>query len=124
MKMRSVLFLLILFVIMVLPLKAQMLEPDDVELTWAASLSGPEIVAGYNMYRSETSGSDYVQINADLITGLVYVDDTLEWGKIYYYVCRAVSHWGIESGNSNEAMWTVPVPPAPDAPTGLDVKKN
>jgi len=97
--------------------------PDAVELTWTASPS-TDILAGYSMYRSEVSGEDYVQINDELIVGETYTDGTLEWNKTYYYVCRAVSTFGTESVNSNEAMWTVETPPAPEAPVNLEVKKK
>jgi len=100
-------------------------SPDAVELTWTASPS-TEILAGYNMYRSEVSGEGYVKINDELIPMLAvsYADSNLEWNKTYYYVCRAVSTFGIESVNSNEAIWTVETPPAPEPPTALDVKKK
>ena len=98
-------------------------SPDAVELTWTASPS-TEILAGYNLYRSEVQGGPYEQINAELITGEVYEDNALEWNKVYYYVCRAVSTFGIESVDSNEAVWTVETPPAPLPPTLLDVKKK
>ena len=105
-------------------------SPDPVELTWTASPS-TDILAGYNMYRSEVSGEGYVKINDELIPMLAvsYVDSDLEWDKTYYYVCRAVSIFLVgevpaESINSNEAMWAVDTPPAPLPPCDLDVKKK
>lgn len=38
-----------------------------ITLTWTASLS---TVAGYNMYRSKTTGGSYAKINAALVSGV------------------------------------------------------
>jgi len=115
---RYVFVILALFLLAMIPVEAQ--SPDPVELTWTASTS-TDILAGYNLYRSETPGEGYIQINVDLITGESYIDNNLEWNKVYYYVCRAVSVFGVESTNSNEAVWTVETPPAPEPPNNLQV---
>jgi hypothetical protein len=76
-----------------------------VTLTWQAS-SSP--VAGYNVYRTRTSGTYYVKINAALVRGLSYTDNSVDSGATYYYVTRAVDAHGGESPNSNEFRATVP----------------
>jgi hypothetical protein len=77
-----------------------------VTLTWNAS-SSP--VVGYNVYRSTVKGRDYAKINAALVTeGLSYKDETVESGKTYYYVTRAVDAKGNESKNSTEVVAKVP----------------
>ena len=45
-------------------------------LTWTAATvpAGGAAVAGYNIYRSKTSGTGYVKINAALVTGVTYTD--------------------------------------------------
>jgi hypothetical protein len=45
-------------------------------LSWTASVvpSGGAAIAGYNIYRSKTTGTGYVKINAALVTGVTYSD--------------------------------------------------
>lgn len=43
-----------------------------ITLTWTAS---PSTVAGYNMYRSKTTGGPYVKINAALVSGVTSLVD-------------------------------------------------
>ncbi len=59
-------------------------------------------VAGYNVYRSVTSGSGYQRINYSLVVKPKYVDRQITDGEIYYYVVTAVNDLGGESGYSNE----------------------
>jgi fibronectin type 3 domain-containing protein len=59
-------------------------------------------IAGYNVYRSLTSGTDYERLNRSLITKLFYRDTGLKKGETYYYVITAVNTSGGESGDSNE----------------------
>jgi fibronectin type 3 domain-containing protein len=65
-------------------------------------------VSGYNVYRSTTSGTDYVQINPSLVTGLSYTDSTVQGSTTYYYVVTSVDSQGIESADSNMATAIVP----------------
>jgi fibronectin type 3 domain-containing protein len=76
-----------------------------VTLTWKASSSQ---VAGYNVYRSRTSGGNYLRINPSPVPGLSYSDNTVENGVAYYYVTRAVDAQGRESVNSSETSAAVP----------------
>jgi len=85
-------------------------QPKDkpshsVMLTWAASSSK---AAGYNVYRSQTSGGNYAKVNTSLIQGLTYTDNVFEHGVTYYYVTRAVDAKGNESDNSNETIAIIP----------------
>lgn len=84
-------------------------RPGDkqVSLSWTAS-SGSS-VTGYNVYRSTTSGSGYVQVNPSSVTGTTYTDPSLTDGTTYYYVVTAISTQG-ESSYSNEASATPTVP--------------
>ena len=75
-------------------------------LAWGASLT-PAVV-GYNAYRSEQDGGPYARLNAALILGLTYDDETVEKGLTYYYVVRAVDNVGRESVDSNQATAVVP----------------
>jgi fibronectin type 3 domain-containing protein len=74
-------------------------------LTWTDSDS---TVSGFNVYRSTTSGSGYVKINASLVPSTNYTDSTVQNGTNYYYVTTAVDSTGSESGYSNEAPATIP----------------
>lgn len=78
----------------------------SVTLTWTASTS---TVSGYNIYRTTASdGSGSAQINGSLVTGLSYVDNTVQNSTTYYYVARAVDSSGNESVNSNTAIANIP----------------
>jgi fibronectin type 3 domain-containing protein len=69
---------------------------------------------GYNVYRSETSGSNYSKIGS-LVTSSDYLDDTVTSDEEYYYVVTAVDTSFNESGYSNEDSATPydATPPAP-----------
>jgi len=74
-------------------------------LSWNASTS---TASGYNVYRSTVSGSQYVKLNSSLISGLTYVDSTVQSGTTYYFVTTAVDSAGNESAYSNEVSAPVP----------------
>jgi len=79
-------------------------QAHSVALTWNASTCA---VAGYNVYRSTVSGSQYAKVNSSLVSGLTYTDTTVASG-LYYYVTTAVDASGNESAPSNEASANVP----------------
>jgi len=76
-----------------------------VDLSWTASVSQ---VAGYNVYRANTSKGPYTKANGALVTSTTYGDQTVLSGSTYYYVTTAVDNQGRESIYSNEAAATVP----------------
>ena len=63
-------------------------------------------LAGYNVYRSTTSGSGYSQINGSLQSTSDYTDNNVTNGTTYYYVVTAEDDSGNESGYSSEASAT------------------
>jgi fibronectin type 3 domain-containing protein len=77
---------------------------NQVSLDWTAN--GEADIAGYNVYRAETSGGPYSKLNGSLITGVSYTDDTALNGVAYYYVVTAVDAIGQESDNSAEVSAT------------------
>jgi len=77
----------------------------SVALSWGASTS---TVVGYNVYRSTSSGSGYVQAAGSLLSGLTYTDSSVQSGSTYYYVTTAVDSNGDESDYSNEAQAIIP----------------
>src|SRR5208283_5476847 len=87
-------------------LTATVSETSSVGLTWTASTSSG--IAGYNAYRSTTTGGPYTMLNSGLIATISYSDQTVQSGVTYYYVTTAVNAQGIESAYSNEAVATAP----------------
>jgi hypothetical protein len=81
------------------------MQPHRTVLTWQASRSP---VAGYNVYRREAPGANFLKVNSSLVQGLTYTDGSVENGKIYYYVTRSVDSQGSESFNSNVCAVVVP----------------
>ncbi len=71
-----------------------------VSLDWADNCELD--LAGYTVYRSTTSGSDYTPI-ADNLTDSEYIDDDIVDDMTYYYVVTAVDLAGNESAPSMEA---------------------
>jgi len=80
-------------------------QAHSVALSWIASTS---TVAGYNVYRSTASGSQYAKVNSSLVGGLAYTDTTVLGGTLYYYVTTAVDASGNESAQSNEVSANIP----------------
>jgi len=79
----------------------------SVNLSWNPSTSG---AVGYNVYRGNTSGGPYTEINPTLDSSTTYTDSTVLGGHTYYYVSTAVDASGVESGFSNEVKATIPSP--------------
>lgn len=88
----------------------------SVNLSWVADT---DPVAGYNVYRSTTAGTEgATALNSSLIAGLTYNDTTVTAGNTYFYVVRGVSASGVISPNSNEFEAQVPLS-APGGLTGI-----
>ncbi len=78
-------------------------------LNWVAS-SSPN-VAGYNVYRSTTSGGTYTKLNSSLVAGTTFTDTSCQPGQTYYYVATAVDASGNESAYSSPpAQAVIPTP--------------
>jgi hypothetical protein len=89
----------------------------QVSLDWANNTEAD--LAGYNVYRSTTSGSGYVKVNGALVTQSAFTNTGLTNGTQYFFVVRAVDTSNNESGNSNQASATPQSGPTVGAPTGL-----
>lgn len=76
-----------------------------VRLRWQASTSKN---VRYNIYRGSTPGFHPEKLNSAPIDGVTYIDSTVDNGRRYYYVARAIGANGQESADSNEALATVP----------------
>jgi hypothetical protein len=81
--------------------------PHRVGLSWAPSASS---VVGYNIYRGTATGGPYSKINSPLDASSAYTDGSVQGGKTYYYVVKAVDATGMESSPSNEVTAVVPFP--------------
>lgn len=79
--------------------------PFGVMLLWKEN--SEDDLAGYNIYRSTTTGSGYQKINTSLIRWYRYTDKDVTTGETYYYVVTAVNTSGGESGYSNEVKVTI-----------------
>jgi fibronectin type 3 domain-containing protein len=86
---------------------------SQVTLTWTASTTAS--VVSYNVYRSTTSGSGYVQIGSVNAVAASFTDMTVASAATYFYVLTAVGPGNVESVKSNEVSATTP----PQPPTGL-----
>ena len=63
---------------------------EGMVLIWAPN---PEKdIAGYNIYRSLTPGTDYKKVNEELVRETTYTDTTAKGKEKYYYVITAVDN--------------------------------
>jgi len=85
-------------------LTATAVSSNQIDLSWAATTESD--LAGYNIYRSTTSGSGFSKINTSLVTGASYVDTGLTSGTTYYYKITAEDTSDNESGYSSEVNAT------------------
>ncbi len=77
-------------------------------LNWDASTCPAAKLGGYNIYRSDSSGSDYTKLGSVAKNVLTYTDSTVEDGRTYYYVVTAFNNNNGESDYSNEDDITIP----------------
>jgi hypothetical protein len=81
---------------------------NTVWLDW--NNNGESDLAGYNVYRSTTSGSGYAKQNSSLLTSSDYNDPNVSNGTTYYYVVTAVDTVGLESNYPSEVSATPNLP--------------
>jgi endo-1,4-beta-xylanase len=82
--------------------------PHSVTLGWEAPPAVPGVsVVGYNVYRSTTSGRQFVKI-ATRVPGPPYEDRLVVSGRTYFYVVTALDQAGRESRFSTEVRATLP----------------
>ncbi|MGA9813232.1 MAG: DUF4082 domain-containing protein [Terriglobales bacterium] len=77
----------------------------SVALSWNGSTNSH--VVSYSLYRSTVPGASY-GLAASTISGVKYLDQSVQPGVTYYYVVTAVDDRGQESGYSNEIKAVVP----------------
>ncbi|MGB0515152.1 MAG: fibronectin type III domain-containing protein, partial [Wenzhouxiangellaceae bacterium] len=76
----------------------------QVLLDWTAP--GDPDLAGFDVYRAQTSGGPYTKINGSLVTLAEFTDTGVTNGTTYYYVVVALDAAGNASADSNEASAT------------------
>jgi hypothetical protein len=80
----------------------------EVNLAWDAPTSSPDPVAGYNVYRSPSGASAYVQVNSSVVTQTTYTDTSVQTGQAYDYLAESVDASGVQSAPSNISSVAVP----------------
>ena len=90
-----------------------------VTLSWTPN--GEPDIAGYNVFRSDSSQGNYKKLNTNLVKTNGYVDTAVVAERTYYYKVNAVDTSGNGSENSAEVSAYVDGEPdePPDTPTGL-----
>jgi len=92
------------------------LHPHSVTLSWNAAVpasnSPRDAVKGYYVYRSFASHTyaEGNRISGSLVRGTQCVDTTVDPQKTYFYVVKAVTEGGEQSGSSIEIKAVVPSP--------------
>lgn len=80
-----------------------------VQLSWAApSTATLDKVAGYRVYRSTSSATNYNLLNSTIDVNTSYTDSSVQSGQTYYYVVKSVDTSGVESPPSNATSVIVP----------------
>lgn len=87
----------------VILIPAQPGVPAHLELSWAVSPEND--VAGYNVYRSEQSGTKGTRQNTELLLTPAFRDMNVASGRHYFYTVTAVDR----SGNESDASVTVSI---------------
>ncbi len=90
---------------------------NDIALNW--SDNGEADLAGYDVWRSLTSGGGYSKLNGALVSVSAFTDASASTGVTYYYVVTAADTSGNSSPNSNQASATIVDSTPPAAPSGL-----
>jgi fibronectin type 3 domain-containing protein len=90
--------------------------PEQISLDWNDNTD--DDIWTYNVYRSLTSGANYIKVNSEPVYGSEYVDEDLYGGGEYFYVVTALDYGSNESGYSNESS-DIATNAVPSAPTDL-----
>jgi len=80
--------------------------PEHVDLSW--SISPEPDLAGYQVYRSEESGTQGTRVSKQLLLTPAFRDMNVVPGRRYFYTVTAVDRFGNESAPSATASVTVP----------------
>jgi fibronectin type 3 domain-containing protein len=89
------------------PVSSPSTASHSVALEWQPSSSS---VAGYHVYRGDSSANSLSRVTNTLISSLSFKDGSVQAGGHYHYVVTAVSSDGTESPFSNEVSADIPTP--------------
>ncbi len=81
--------------------------PPTVQLSWDAPNATSDPIAGYHVYRTTGSGSNYSLLSS-LDAQTSYTDTTVQSGSTYDYIVKSVDTNGVESVSSNPVSLTIP----------------
>jgi hypothetical protein len=96
-------------------------EPGDsrISLDWDDNTEAD--MAGYNVYRSVSHGSDYTKVNQSLLSNSQYTDTGVSNCITYYYVVTAEDTFGYRSGYSDEVSASPGIQPVMKLMAGIGV---
>jgi len=80
---------------------------ENITLTWESTANAN--VIGFNLYRSEVSGSGYSKLNSSPVADTVFIDNDVVGGNEYYYILKTVNdslHESIPSAEVNAARFS------------------
>jgi hypothetical protein len=63
-------------------------------------------IAGYRVYQGTSAGTYTTQVNVGNVTS--YPPQGVDWSRRAYFAVKAINSAGLESGFSNEVVWTPP----------------
>ncbi|OLS18880.1 MAG: Amylopullulanase precursor [Candidatus Heimdallarchaeota archaeon LC_3] len=87
----------------------------NISIIWAVPISnGGSNIIDYNIYRSNTSGSNYSLIDSVGFAVTTYTDSVLTNGVSYYYIVKATNiiGEGLSSVEKTAIPFTIPQPPS------------
>jgi outer membrane protein assembly factor BamB len=96
-------------------------EPGDsrISLDWDDNTEAD--LAGYNVYRSVSHGSDYTKVNQSLLTNSQYADTSVSNCITFYYVVTAEDAFGYGSDYSDEVSASPGIQPVMKLIAGIGV---
>jgi fibronectin type 3 domain-containing protein len=93
-------------------------EPGAIVLAWSITGDAYRYVDGWNVYRKDDMDAPPVRLNGAPVPDVIYRDDAVVEGGLYFYSIRSVSPAGVEGVPTHDLVVRYDrVPPA--APTGL-----
>jgi fibronectin type 3 domain-containing protein len=120
-KLSSITLLVVCLGFWMLPWRAMFAQgaAHEITVSWTApaTVGGSGTIAGYNVYRSTTTGGPYTKETTTPTSAVSYVDSTGVAGTKYFYVITTVDSANNESVFSGEASATAIGNPNP--PTGV-----
>jgi hypothetical protein len=80
----------------------------SIDLLWNAPSSSPVTIAGYNVYRGNSSAGPFGLLNGSSPVAVTsFIDATVEGGTTYYYEVKSVDSNGVESPPAGPVPATV-----------------